>query len=92
MWQVSLLFLHNIQKQRTVKSIFIEVINLKGKNLIIGCIYRRLSMKSTEFIDVYMSDLLQKNSKEDKAVMLIGDFNIGLLKYDTNTDSTAVLD
>ena len=49
-------------------------------------------MKSTEFIDVYMSDLLQKNSKEDKAVMLIGDFNIGLLKYDTNTDSAAVLD
>ena len=49
-------------------------------------------MKSTEFIDVYMSDLLQKNSKEDKAVMLIGDFNIGLLKYDTNADSTAVLD
>ena len=49
-------------------------------------------MKSTEFIDVYMSDLLQKNSKEDKAVMLIGDFNIGLLKYNKNADSTSVLD
>ena len=47
-------------------------------------------MNPTEFIDVYMSDLLQIISKEDKAVMLMGDFNINLLKYDTNADSTAL--
>ena len=39
-----------------------------------------------------MSDLVQKISKEDKTTMLIGDFNIDLLKYDTNADRTAFLD
>ena len=39
-----------------------------------------------------MSDLLQKISKEDKTIMLMGDFSIDLLKYDTNADSTAFLD
>ena len=49
-------------------------------------------MNPTEFIDVYMSDLFQKISKEDKTIMLMGDFNIDLLKYDTIADSTAFLD
>ena len=49
-------------------------------------------MNPTEFTDVYMSHLLQKNSKEDKTIMWMGDFNINLLKYDTNADSTAFLD
>ena len=31
-------------------------------------------------------------SKEDKTIVLLGDFNIDLLKYDTNKDSTAFLD
>ena len=48
-------------------------------------------MNPAEFIDVYMSDLLQKISKEDK-IMLMGDFNIDLLNYDTNTDSATFLD
>ena len=49
-------------------------------------------MNPTEFTDVYMSHLLQINSKEDKTMMWMGDFNINLLKYDTNADSTAFLD
>ena len=31
-------------------------------------------------------------SKEDKTIVLLGDFNIDLLKYDTNKDSTPFLD
>ena len=68
-------------KKKELESIFIEVINPKSENLIIGCIF-----------DVYMSDLLQKISKEDKTIMLMGDFDIDLLKFDTNADSTAFLD
>ena len=48
-------------------------------------------MNSTKSIDVYMSYLLKKNSKEDKT-MFMGDFNIDLLKYGTNADSTAFSD
>ena len=49
-------------------------------------------MNQTEFIDIYLSELLQKFSKEDKTIMLMGDFNIDLLKYDHNTDSASFLD
>ena len=69
-----------------------EGINLKGKNLIIGCIYRHPSMNPNEFIDVFMLDLPQEISKEEKTVMVMDDFNVDLLKYDTNADSIAFLD
>ena len=70
-----------------LESIFIGVINSEDKNLIIGYIYRHTSMNPTEFTDSYISELLRKNTKEDKTIVLMGDFNIDLLKYDTNTDS-----
>ena len=49
-------------------------------------------MNPTEFLDIYLSELLQKFSKEDKTIMLMGDFNIDLLKYNHNTDSASFLD
>ena len=48
-------------------------------------------MNPTEFINIYLSELLQKFSKEDKTITLMGDFNIDLLKYDHNTDSASFL-
>ena len=59
--------------------------------MIIGCIYQRPNMNPTEFIDIYISELFQKISKEDKTIILMGDFNVDLVKYDTNTDNTAFL-
>ena len=44
-------------------------------------------MNPTEFIESYLSELLQKLSKEEKTIILMGDFNIDLLKHDHNTDS-----
>ena len=58
----------------------------------IGCIYRHTSMNPTGFIDIYISELLRKISKENKTIVLIGDCNIDLLKYDTSTDSAPFLD
>ena len=49
-------------------------------------------MNPAEFVDIYLSELLQKFSKEDKTIMLMGDFNIDLLKYDHNTDSASFVD
>ena len=49
-------------------------------------------MNPTEFIDIYLSELLQKFSKEDKTITLMGDFNIELSKYDHNTGSASFLD
>ena len=81
-----------LYKKRELESVFIEIINPKGKNVIVSCIYRHPSMNPTEFTDIYLSELLQKLSREDKTIMLMGDFNIDLLKYDTNKDSTMFLD
>ena len=80
-----------IYKNKELESIFIEVVNPKGKKLIIGNIYRLPSV-SPELLDFYMSHLLQKVSKEDKTIMLMGDFNIDILKCDRNTDSRIFLD
>ena len=49
-------------------------------------------MNPTEFIDIYLSELLQKFSKEDKIIMLMREFNIDLLKYVHNTDGASFLD
>ena len=43
-----------IYKKKELESIFVEVINPKGKHFIIGCIYQHSSINSTEFIEVYM--------------------------------------
>ena len=51
-----------------------------------------LLMNPTEFIDIYILELFQTISKEDKTIMLMGDFNIDLLIYDTSTDSATFLD
>ena len=48
-------------------------------------------MNPTEFIDNYLSKLLQKSSEKDKTIMLMGDFNIYLLKDDYNTDSASLI-
>ena len=79
-------------KKKEIEFIFIEIINPKDKNVIVGCIYRHPSLNPTEFVDIHIQELLRKMFKEDKTIVLLGDFNIDLLKYDTNKDSTAFLD
>ena len=39
-------------------------------------------MDLDEFNDNYLNTLLDKISKENKSVFLLGDFNVNLLKYD----------
>ena len=80
-----------IYRKMELESFFIEAINSKVKSLIIGCIYQHPSKNSTEFRDIYISKLLRKISKENKTIVLMGDFNIDLLKYDTNTDGATFL-
>ena len=49
---------------------------------LIGCIYRLPNIDLDEFNDNYLNILLDKISKENKSVFLLGDFNVDLLKYD----------
>ena len=72
----------------THESTFIEIILPNKKNIILGCIYRHPNSKIPVncFIDNYIESLLDKLSTEDKLISLMGDFNIDLLKNDSNHD------
>ena len=70
------------------ESTFIEIILPNKKDLILGCIYRHPNSKVPVncFIDNYIEPLLDKLSTENKLCSLMGDFNIDLLKKDSNVD------
>ena len=74
----------NIYKSKGLESHFIEAINKKGKNTIIGSIYRHPCMDENTFLDDYMQPLLDKLSIDNKKAFIAGDFNFNLL----NTDHT----
>ena len=69
-----------------------EIINKKERNTVIGCTYRPPYMDAREFNDTFLQNTLEKLSYKNKDIILIGDFNIDILKYDTNNDSAAFLD
>ena len=72
----------NMHKAKELESFFVEAIN-KGKNTIIGAIYRHPCMKKESFTDEYMDNLNEKLLKEnEKKVFLAGDFNFDLLSTD----------
>ena len=81
-----------IFKEKELESTFIEILNPKGKNIVVGCLYRHPCMHSSEFNETYLRDLLSKIIKEKKLVVIMGDFNIDILKYDTNKDSSYFVD
>jgi hypothetical protein len=60
----------------------VEIILKDRKNLIIGCIYRHPSsdISITEFTENYLEHILYKINKEKKECVIMGDFNIDLLK------------
>ena len=50
-----------------------------------GCIYKHPGIHLNEFDEFYLNDLLDKLSKENETVFLLGDFNISLLNYEQDT-------
>ena len=73
------------------ESMFIEVIFPKRKNMIIGCIYRHptSNISVQKFNKDIVEPLLDKIAVEEKNCALMGDFNIDLLKIDSNVDASS---
>ena len=69
----------NMHKPKELESYFIETIEKKGKNSIIGAIYRHPCMNKEMFTDDYMEPLTEKLTKENKHIYLAGDYNFDLL-------------
>ena len=81
-----------IYNKRDLKSTFIQIINPKKSNIIIGCIYRHHNMDLNDFDNDYLNPLLAKLSKEQKAVFLLSDFNVDLSKYEQHSLTNEFLD
>ena len=51
--------------------------------MIVGCIYKHLTLAINDFTNEFISPLLLKLQKESpKRIFFLGDFNIDLLKYE----------
>ena len=71
----------NIYKKNELESTFIETVNPKKSNILVGVIYRHPSMDPADFNCNYLNKLLENISKEQKSIFLLGDFNVSLLNY-----------
>ena len=49
-------------------------------------------MDPAEFNDLYLQNLFDTLTFENKDTFLMGDFNINILQYDNNKDSQEILD
>ena len=78
-------------KKNQVESTFIEVINTKKNNIAVGCIYKHPNMDVLEFIH-HLNQMLEKVSKEEKQIFLLGDFNINVLNYNVHQLTDGFLD
>ena len=81
----------NIYKKNESESTSIEIMNPKKSN-IVGTIYQHPLMDLTDFNSNYLNNLLEKISKEQKSVFLLGDFNINLLNYNVHNPTNGFLD
>ena len=77
-----------LYKSKHLESSFIEIINQKESNDIIGVIYRHPNMEAKNFIDEKLDTLVHKLLFEkNKKIFIAGDFNFDLLKISTHTET-----
>lgn len=65
---------------------------LKKTNIIIGFINKHPNMNANEFSDDYLNELLDKTSKENKAILVLGDLNINVLNCDIHPPTDEFLE
>ena len=82
----------NIYKRNKLESTFIEILNPKKSNVIIGCIYKHPSMDLNAFNTNYLNNLLDIVSKEQKSVFLLGGFNVNLVNYNDRNPTNEFID
>ena len=82
----------NIYKNNELESTFIEIVNSKKSNIIVGVIYKHPSMDLADLNSNYLKKLLENISKEQKYMFLLGDFNVNLLNYNEHDQTNGFLD
>ena len=74
--------------------LFVKVSNCKNteKTVIVGNVYRSPSNSTQKFLDLYEHILQKLDKHKTKQVIISGDFNIDLIKHETDTFSQNLLD
>ena len=60
--------------------------------MIIGCIYKHPKQGTHDFNENYILPLTDKLPRVKKDILIMGDFNINLLNYNNDKDTTTFLD
>ena len=82
----------NIYKKNELESTFIEIVNPRKSDMIVGLIYSHPSMDLADFNCNYLNKLLENTSKEQKSIFLLGDFNVNLLNHNEHNETNEFLD
>ena len=70
---------------------WIEIVSSTGGNVIIGLMYRHPKQNDTAFLQ-YLKETFKIIKKENKKIILTGDFNFNLLKFEKNKEVNAFLE
>ena len=82
-----------IYESKELESNFVEIVNTKTSNDIVGVIYRHPKMDTSVFIDKKLNHLTNILAKEkNKKVYIAGDFNFDLLQYSNHPDTANFFD
>ena len=73
--------LANEESNSNTEFLFIEILNEKSENVIMGIVYRPPGSKFNDFKND-LKTILTKLDKSNKPCYIMGDFNIDLLKYE----------
>ena len=65
------------------ETIWVEILNKSSKNILCCCSYRHPKSDISQFTD-HINDIITEPSVENKTVIIMGDFNINLLNYETS--------
>ena len=79
-----------IYSPNELESSFVEIINSKSKNDIVGVIYCHLSMDTSHFIEDKVEQLMSELNSKDKPqnIFIAGYFNFDLLKLSSHMDTS----
>ena len=66
---------------KLLESTFIQINFPKKTNIVVGSVYKHPQLTITDFNHNFLAPLLEKVSRERKELVLLGDFNINLLKH-----------
>ena len=70
--------------------LWIEIENNAHSNLLCGVVYRHSQGDITSFME-YLNSSVDKIHRENKICVVMGDFNLDLLKFETHNDTDAFL-